>query len=85
MTYSKIGAATAVLCLGLLLPATSQARPLGTEDWMPFFALPYPYGYDYHPPNMECYDLQEVETLEGPRIQQVWTCEGGEARVRAKY
>jgi hypothetical protein len=84
MTFVKMAAAAAGLCLGLLLPAASEARPVGTVDWMPFFALPYPFGYVYHPPRMECYDVREVQTPAGPMIQEVWTC-GGAERVKAKY
>jgi hypothetical protein len=80
----KIGATAAGLCLALLLPAASEARPLGTVDWMPFFGLPYPFGYRYQPPRMECYDVQEVETPDGPMIQQVWLCDG-HPPVRARY
>jgi hypothetical protein len=84
MTLLKIGVAAAALCLSLLSPSASQARPLGTVDWMPFFGLPYPFGYVYHPPRMECYDIQQVQTPDGPMIQQVWVCDG-EPPVRAKY
>jgi hypothetical protein len=84
MTLAKIGAAIAGLCLSLALPTASQARPLGTVDGMPFFGLPYPFGYVYYPPRMECYDLQEVQTLDGPMIQEVWTCDG-RPPVRARY
>ncbi|MCI0735630.1 MAG: hypothetical protein L0Y50_05075 [Beijerinckiaceae bacterium] len=83
MTFLKIGAAAAGFCLGLLLlPVASQARPVGTVDWMPFFGLPYPHGYVYHPPKMECYDIRQVETLFGPLVQETWICDGP---VRAKY
>ncbi|MBO0732867.1 MAG: hypothetical protein J2P49_00815 [Methylocapsa sp.] len=86
MTFLKIAVAVTALCLGLLLPGTPQARPVGTVNWMPFFAQPYPFGFDYRPPPMQCYDIQEVQTPAGPMIQQIWTCDGGgEARVRARY
>lgn len=74
MAYFKIGTATAAAALCLLLPASLDARPLGTVDWMPFFGLPYPNGYVYHPPKMECYEFRPVDTPDGPRIVAVWTC-----------
>jgi hypothetical protein len=83
MALLKLGAGAAFACLGLMvLPAASQARQLGTVDWMPFFGLPYPNGYVYHPPRMECYELQPVDTPNGPRIAVVWTCG---APVRARF
>jgi hypothetical protein len=75
----KFGAPAAIgVCLGVMaltaLPASSQARPVGTVTGMPFFGLPYPFGYTYHPPRMECYAFQQVETPDGPRIQETWVC-----------
>jgi hypothetical protein len=68
----------------LILPVVSQARPVGTVDWMPFFGLPYPFGYVYHRPKMECYAFQEVfDPIEGAKIVPVWICGG--PPVRAKY
>jgi hypothetical protein len=79
----KFGAAAAGLCLGaMMLPNASEARPVGTVQGLPFFGLPYPYGYVYNPPRMECYTFQQVETPDGPRIAAVWTCG---APVTAKY
>ncbi|HUZ90519.1 MAG TPA: hypothetical protein VMU78_01250 [Methylocella sp.] len=79
----KFGAIAAGACLGvMMLPAASQARPLGTVEGMPFFGLPYPYGYVYHPPKLECYDIHQVETPYGPQIEETWICG---APVRAKY
>jgi hypothetical protein len=66
----------------MVLPVATQARPVGTVEGMPFFALPYPYGYVYHRPRIECYDIQEVYTPDGPKIQEIWTCDG---HVTAKY
>jgi hypothetical protein len=83
MSLRKFGAAVGV-CLGMMvLPVPSQARPVGTVDGMPFFGLPYPYGYVYHRPSLECYAFQRVWSWwEGPRIQVIWTCG---APVTAKY
>jgi hypothetical protein len=79
----KFGAAVVAACLGvMMLPVASQARPVGTVEGMPFFGLPYPYGYVYHRPRMECYAFQQVETWSGPQIQEVWTCD---VPVTAKY
>ncbi len=81
MILRKYGAAC--VCLGMLaLPVPSQARPVGTVDWMPFFGLPYPFGYVYHRPNLECYAFQQVYTLAGPRVQAIWICG---TPVTAKY
>ena len=71
------------VCLGMMvLPLASQARPVGTVEGMPFFGLPYPYGYVYHRPRMECYAVQPVDTLFGPRIEVIWICG---SPVTAKY
>ncbi len=79
----KFGAAAVVACLGvMMLPVASQARPVGTVEGMPFFGLPYPYGYVYHQPRMECYAFQQVDTLDGPQFQAIWTCG---VPVTAKY
>jgi hypothetical protein len=79
----KFGATAVAAFLGtMMLPVASEARPVGTVEGMPFFGLPYPYGYVYHPPKMECYDIQQVNTPDGPRIQEIWTCG---VPVTAKY
>jgi hypothetical protein len=79
----KFGAAAVAAFLGtMMLPVASEARPVGTVEGMPFFGLPYPYGYVYHPPRMECYDIRQVDTPDGPRIQEIWTCD---VPVTAKY
>ena len=73
MILRKFGAAC--VCLGMLaLPVSSQARPVGTVEGMPFFGLPYPFGYVYHRPRIECYAFNQVDTLFGPRIEVPWTC-----------
>ena len=73
MILRKFGAAG--VCLGMLMsPVPSQARPVGTVEWMPFFGLPYPFGYVYLRPRIECYAFQQVETPDGPRIQAIWIC-----------
>ncbi|MGH6842955.1 MAG: hypothetical protein ACREDV_12865 [Methylocella sp.] len=82
MTLRKLGAAASCLCM-MVLPVPLQARPLGTVEGMPFFGHPYPYGYVYHPPNMECYAFsQSYDPLYGPRIDVIWTCG---SPVTAKY
>ena len=82
MILRKFGAAVAGVCLGMLVsPVPSQARSVGTVDGMPFFG-PYPSGYVYHRPRIECYAFQQVETPDGPRIQAIWICG---APVTARY
>ena len=72
------------VCLGMIvLPVSSQARPVGTVDGMPFFGLPYPFGYVYHRPRMECYSFSRSwDPLQGPQVEAIWTCG---SPVRAKY
>ena len=83
MILGKLAAAAAGACLGMLvLPVAAQARPLGTVEGMPFFGLPYPHGYVYHRPRMECYAFRQVDTPEGPRIEEIWICG---APVTARY
>lgn len=85
MILRRIGAAAAGVCLGsMLLPTLTQARPLGTVDWMPFFGLPYPNGFVYHPPRMECYSFEQIfDPLEGYKIVPIWIC--GAPPVRSAY
>ena len=79
----KFGAAAIGACLGVMvLPVASRARPVGTVEGMPFFGLPYPYGYVYHSPKLDCYDIQQVDTPDGQRIQETWICG---VPVTAKY
>jgi hypothetical protein len=81
MILRKFGAVCVCLAT-MVLPVPSQARPVGTVDGMPFFGLPYPFGYVYHRPRIECYAFQQVETLYGLRIQAIWICG---APVTARY
>jgi hypothetical protein len=79
----KFGAAVIAACLGVIMvPVSSQGRSLGPVEGLPFFANPYPYGYVYHPPRLECYDIQKVNTPDGPRLQETWICG---APVKARY
>ncbi len=82
MILRKFGAAG--VCLGMLvLPVSSQARPVGTVEGMPFFGLPYPFGYVYHRPIMECYAFsRSFDPLQGPRVEAIWICG---SPVTAKY
>ncbi len=70
----KIGAAL-IFALGAVVgPAAASANSLGTVDGMPFWGHPYPYGFVYHRPPIECYDIRTVETPTGPMIQETWIC-----------
>ncbi len=84
MILRKFGAATVGVCLTMTMSAVpSQARSPGTVHGMPFFGLPYPFGYVYHRPRMECYAFsQSYDPLYGPRIDVIWTCG---SPVTAKY
>ncbi|HXW71077.1 MAG TPA: hypothetical protein VEK34_06530 [Methylocella sp.] len=79
---NKLIAAVALLIGAAALPNLLQAKEVGTIHGMPFFGLPYPYGYVYNRPRMECYTFQEIQTLDGPRTIAVWNCG---APVKAKY
>ncbi|WP_026605962.1 hypothetical protein [Methylocapsa acidiphila] len=63
-------------------PGVASANSLGTVDGMPFWGHPYPYGYVYHRPPIECYDIRQVETPYGPMIQETWICD---QPVSARY
>ena len=84
MILRKFGAAAAGVCLAMMaLSVPSQARPVGTVDGMPFFGLPYPYGYVYHRPRMECYAFSRSwDPLQGWQVETIWICG---APVTAKY
>jgi hypothetical protein len=85
MIRRKLALAIAGAILGTsILAASVYARPLGTVDGLPFFGQPYPYGYVYHRPPAECYDVQLVDTPVGPRYQVSWICDG-KAPVTARY
>jgi len=80
----RIVAASIGACLGaLLLPAAASAgSSLGSVDGLPFFGHPYPYGYVYRRPPIQCYDVRTVDTPVGPRVQVTWICD---APVTARY
>jgi hypothetical protein len=83
MMLRKLTAAAFGACMGIaVLPITADARPVGTVEGMPFFGLPYPYGYVYHRPNLDCFALQQIDTPTGPRVVEVWICD---APVSARY
>ncbi len=66
------------------LPGAASAGSLGSDQGLPFFGRPYPYGYVYHRPPAECYEIQPVETPDGPKLLLTWICGGG-SRVTARY
>lgn len=70
------GLVAAVACASAtLLPCAAGANSLGSVQGLPFFGRPYPYGYVYHRPPAECFDIREVETPDGPRLQETWICD----------
>lgn len=70
LIFSLIGLSVGALAL----PAAGHANSLGTDDTLGFWGRPYPYGYVYHRPPAECFDIHPVETPYGPRIQETWIC-----------
>lgn len=83
MMFRKLAAAAFGACLGIVvLPMTVDARPVGTVEGMPFFGIPYPYGYVYHRPNMDCFATQQIDTPAGPRIAEIYICD---IPVSARY
>jgi hypothetical protein len=70
-------------CAGALaLCSAADAGSLGSVEGMPFFGRPYPYGYVYHRPPVECYEIRPVETPEGPKLMETWICD---SPVSARY
>ncbi len=83
MASSKLVFSIIGLGLGAMaLPSAGQANSLGTETGLPFFGRPYPYGYVYHRPPIECIEIRPVDTPDGPRLEETWVCG---ARVTARY
>ncbi|QBR72338.1 hypothetical protein CU048_14805 [Beijerinckiaceae bacterium] len=83
MMFRKLRAATYGACLGIMaLPVAADARPVGTVEGMPFFGAPYPYGYIYHRPNLDCFAVQQLDTPTGPRLVEVYICD---TPVSARY
>jgi hypothetical protein len=77
LVATLIGAGLGFYCL------SAQANSLGSVDAMPFFAAPYPAYYNYHRPvENPCYQLQRVDTPDGPRLTEVNVCGNP---VSAKY
>lgn len=80
-----VGAAIAAVWLvASSLSSPVNAGSLGTVDGLPFFGHPYPFGFVYHRPPIECYNVQEVDTPVGRRIEVSWICDG-QAPVTARY
>jgi hypothetical protein len=75
------GIFSACLCASVFAPA-ADARSLGSVEGMPFFGRPYPYGYVYHRPPAECYDIRPVDTPDGPKLMLTWICD---IPVSARY
>jgi hypothetical protein len=77
--------AAAALFGATILSSSANARPLGTVEGLPFFGHPYPFGYVYRRPPVECYSVQQVDTPVGPRIEVRWICDGAAPPVTAAY
>jgi hypothetical protein len=66
------------------MPATTEARPLGTVQGLPFWAQPYPYGYVYRRPPEHCIQVQQYEQFFAPPLTEVtFVC--GDPPVSARY
>ncbi|WP_036257261.1 hypothetical protein [Methylocapsa aurea] len=75
MISSRTAAAIIGAFFGAMaLPGSVSAGSLGSVDGLPFFGHPYPYGYVYRRPPVECYDIHYVDTPDGPRLEEVWIC-----------
>jgi hypothetical protein len=75
MFSSKITLAFVGLCWGVVVfPAAGNANSLGTVEGMPFWGVPYPYGYVYRRPPAECFEIRPVYTPDGPRLEETWIC-----------
>jgi hypothetical protein len=67
-----------------VVPAATQARPLGTVEGLPFWGRPFPYGYTYHRPPEHCIHLERIEAPFAPPVTEVtWVCGG--SPVSARY
>ncbi|WP_395665654.1 hypothetical protein [Methylocella sp.] len=82
MARSKLVSSLFGLALAAAAPAAAFANSLGDVDGMPFFGRPYPYGYVYHRPPAECFDVRPVDTPAGWRWRVTWICDGN---VTARY
>jgi hypothetical protein len=60
----------------LSLIVSAGAVPLGPADveMLPFWGLPYPYGYAYTRSQLKCWVPQRIETATGPVWERVWVC-----------
>jgi hypothetical protein len=81
---SRTALLAALLGVASMAPVTTEARPLGTVDGLPFFGQPYPYGYVYHRPPENCIQVQRLEpVLFGPPVTEVsWVCNGNPVSAR---
>jgi hypothetical protein len=65
-------------------PCTTQARPLGNIEGMPFWGHPYPYGYVYRRVPEHCIHVEQVEQFFAPPLTLV-TVDCGDRPVTARY
>jgi hypothetical protein len=70
---------TPAIMAGVLTPAQPA---VGTVTPASFWGQPYPYGYVYRRPRLECWEARVIDTPLGPREDHVWIC--GNA-VTARY
>lgn len=83
MIPSKVAAGfVGALAALLLLPSVADAGSLGSVEGMPFFGRPYPYGYVYHRPPVDCYEIRPVDTPDGPKLMETWVCD---SPISARY
>jgi hypothetical protein len=81
---SRAALVAAVIGAASISPVTTQARPLGTVEGMPFWGHPYPYGYVYHRPPEHCIQVQRLDPVFGSPVTEVtWIC--GDRPLSARY
>jgi hypothetical protein len=73
---STLGAAAGPLQVALLPVEIAPPVPVS------FWGQPYPYGYVYRRPQLECWAPRRVDSLFGSREELVWVCDNS---VTARY
>jgi hypothetical protein len=67
-----------------LSPLVAEARPLGNVQGLPFWGIPYPYGYNYRRLPEHCIHVEQIEQPFAPPLTQV-TVDCGQDSVSARY